>query len=166
MFMHPMPTSISILVAVMFGWHLYSTRRKKLRRPPADYDPLAERKKANLSAIEEVVSDHSDCTAEVFNIFVKGVKKVKTIRLLDPGDEVEIRKVGGDVKVYAFGEYMADLMILSSSHLMKAFDSNVKIEAFIGGRDLAYIYDNDFDICSVIVFYKLDGVPPTKVNLQ
>ena len=51
------------------------------------------------------------------------------------------------------------------SNIYRLFDENIPYEAYLGGRDSAYLSDDDADFCSIIIFYKIDGIPPTKVNL-
>ena len=107
----PLPLPIAIFSLVMCIWHLYSTRQKKKSQPPSGYDPLATTKSKNIASMQDVVDAHREYTAEVFSFYVSGIKRVKTFRLLNPGDELEIRAVGNKFKVFAFGEYMNDLII-------------------------------------------------------
>ncbi len=116
--------------------------------------------------MQDVVDAHREYTAEVFSFYVSGIKRVKTFRLLNPGDELEIRAVGNKFKVFAFGEYMNDLIIPESSHIPRLFKDKIPFETYLGGRDLDYIYNDEIDFASIIIFYKIDGVPPTKVLIQ
>lgn len=166
MLWRPLPLPIALLLVVMCIWHLYSTRKKKLSQPPVGYDPMAAEKSQNISAMQKVVDEHKDFTAEVISFSVSCKKRVKKVRLLDPGDEIEIRAVRDDLKVYAFGEYMSDLIIPESSNIPRLFKEKVPFEAYLGGRDLNFINNEQIDFASIIIFYKLDGVSPTKVNLQ
>jgi len=147
-------------------WHLYSTRRKKLSQPPVGYDPLAAKKSDNLSAMQKIVDAHKDFTAEIISFSVSGKHRVKNFRLLDPGDEIEVRSDGENFKLYAFDEYVTDLIIPESSHIPDLFKNKIPFDAYLGGRDLNFIHNDQMDFASLIFFYKIDGVPPTKVNLQ
>ncbi|MFG6385471.1 MAG: hypothetical protein K1V80_03195 [Muribaculaceae bacterium] len=162
----PLPLPIAIFSLVMCIWHLYSTRQKKKSQPPSGYDPLATTKSKNIASMQDVVDAHREYTAEVFSFYVSGIKRVKTFRLLNPGDELEIRAVGNKFKVFAFGEYMNDLIIPKSSHIPRLFKDKIPFETYLGGRDLDYIYNDEIDFASIIIFYKIDGVPPTKVIMQ
>lgn len=166
MYWHPLPFPIAMLLVVMCICHLYSSRRKKLPRPPVGYDPFATKKEKNLSAMQKVVDAHKDFSAEVIPFSVNGRNRVKTFRLLDPGDEIELCAVGDDFKVYAFGEYMSDLIIPENSHIPQLFKNKISFDAYLDGRDLSFANNDQMDLASLIIFFKIDGVPPTKVNLQ
>lgn len=118
-----------------------------------------------LDAVRNVVVSHDDCTAEVFNIFVSGAGKVRIFSELTPGDRVELRLRGGDVTVYADGKYMSTPILPNSSRLRILLETNVEVEAFLCGRDVASGTD-DAEFCSIIAFYKIEGVPPTQVSIQ
>lgn len=166
MLWRPLPLPIVILLVVMLICHLYSTRRKKLPRPPVGYDPLADEKSKNMSAMQIIVDAHKDFTAEVISFSVSGKRRVKNFRLIDLGDELDIRCVDGDYKVYVFGEFVSDLIIPESSYLPKLFKDKIPFEAFLGGRDLNLLNNEQIDVASLILFYRINGVAPTKVNLQ
>lgn len=115
--------------------------------------------------IHKVVASHADCTAEVFNIFVHGVGKVRIFSDLTPGDRVELRLRDGEVSVYADGKYMCTPLLTDSSRLRHLLESDVDVEAFLGGRDVTSCTD-DAEFCSIIAFYKIEGVPPTHISVE
>lgn len=115
--------------------------------------------------VRNVVDAHADCTAEVFNIFVHGVRKVRVFSELIPGDRVELRLRDGEVSVYADGKYMSTPLLNDSSRLRYLLESDVDVEAFLGGRDVTSATD-DAEFCSIIAFYKINGVPPTHVSIE
>ena len=155
-------------LAVAFVLSLIPSSRKR-KAAGRTFNPTNDRpcstEEANISAMKKVVSEHQDCTAEVIGLNVSGRKHVETFRLLSPGNEVELRMKKGAIKVYAFGEYIAELITPADSNLPRLFEENVCFDAYLGGRDLAFLSNPTFDLCSIIVFYKLPGVAPTHVNL-
>lgn len=166
MLWHPLPFPIAIILVVMCIYNLLPKRRKRLPRPPVGYDPLAVEKSKNLSAMQKIVDAHKDFTAEVIQFSVSGRKRVETFRLIKPGDELEIRCEEDSFKVYAFGEFVSDLIIPNSSYLPELKKNEIHFEAYLGGRDLNFINNEHIDFASLILFYKMDGVTPTKVNLK
>lgn len=161
----PLPLGLALAMPLILIYHLYSTRRKKLKSPPPGYDPLAPQKAKNISTMQEIVEAHADFTAEVFTVCVNGLAKVKTFRRLYPGDTVTMKLVDDDVQLYALGKYVCDMLIPEGSRLPELLRTGVAFEAYLGGRDMAYVYDNTMDFASIIIFYKIPGVPPTQVNL-
>lgn len=116
--------------------------------------------------MQKVISEYEDYTAEVISINVFGRKRVSTFRLLSPGRKVDLRMSKGDIKVFAYGQYIADLITPASSNLPRLFEENIHFDAYLGGRDMAFLSHDTYDSCSIIIFYKLEGIPPTKVNLM
>ena len=119
----------------------------------------------NVFNVTKIITKHSDCTAEVIPINVFGRKKVETFRLLSPGREVDLIMKNGYIKVFAYGEFIADLITPETSLVPKLFQQGIHFDAYLGGRDRAFLYDDGYDSCSIIIFYKMDGIPPTKVNV-
>lgn len=120
---------------------------------------------ANVNAMKRVVAEHEDFTAEVISFGIYSRRQVEIFRRVSPGERVELARKKGKINVYAFGEYIGELLIPADSNLLRLFDKKIPFEAYLGGRDRSLIYESNFDACSIIVFYKLDGVLPTKVNL-
>ncbi|MDE6006490.1 MAG: hypothetical protein K2G67_02935 [Muribaculaceae bacterium] len=115
--------------------------------------------------MRKVTAAHADCTAEVFNVFVSGAGKVRVFSELAPGDRVELRLRDGAVSVYAGGKYISAPLLPDSSRLRHLLESGAEVEAFLGGRDVASCTD-DAEFCSIIAFYRMEGVPPTKVAVN
>ena len=115
--------------------------------------------------VRNVVASHADCTAEVFNVFVTGPAKVRIFSDLTPGDMVELRLRNGEVSVYADGKYMSTPLLPDSSRLRDLLESDTDVEAFLGGRDVTSCTD-DAEFCSIIAFYKIEGVPPTRISVE
>lgn len=118
-----------------------------------------------ISRVQKVVASHADCTAEVFNIFVSGAARVRIFSDLIPGDKVELRMRDEKVAVYAEGKYMSTPLLPATSRLPGLLESDEDVEAYLGGRDISSGTDTA-DFCSIIAFYKIPGVPPTKVNIE
>lgn len=159
-FYSPGATIFSLVFAGVMS--LFSSSRK---RPVVHSSPQPSEAEKNVSAMQKLVSEYEGYTAEVIDINVFGRRRVETFRLLSPGRKVELRIKKGDIKVYAFGEFIAELITPVTSNLPRLFEENVNFDAYLGGRDSVFLYDDTYDSCSIIVFYKLDGVPPTQVNI-
>lgn len=162
----PGATLFGLVVAGIFS--LFSGGRRRRRRTVATSqipqpDPVRQ---ANFSAMQRVVAMHTDCTAEVIDIIVTGHRHVSTFRLLSPGREVELRAYNDDIKVFAYGQYVCELIPRVGSNVPRLFAEKIPFEAYLGGRDMAFLDNDSLDLCSIIIFYKLDGVPPTKVDLH
>lgn len=125
------------------------------------------------SEVEKVVKAHSDCTAEIFEIMAFGRTRVeRTMYSMTPGDRVELRRHDGVIKVYGFYHgtdltfYINDLLMIPATSLLpKLFDEDITFEAYLGGRDV-YSSSKDMAFLSIIVFYHIEGISPTKVNLH
>lgn len=137
---------------------------KKARRPRPNPESSHSRG-PYCNLVQKVVAAHTDCTAEVFNIFVSGADKVRVFSELTPGDRVELRLRGGEVAVYTAGKYMATPLLPDSSRLHSLVESDTDIDAFLGGRDVTNCSD-EAEFCSIIAFYKIDGVLPTHVLIE
>lgn len=115
--------------------------------------------------LHNIVAEHTDYTAEILSLGVYGETRAAKMKELKPGDYVELRYKNGEVAVYNDDMFMGTLLCPDNSHVPALLKSNCYVDAYLGGRDLAQFYsDNDF--CSIIAFYKIPGVPPTKVNLE
>lgn len=84
---------------------------------------------------------------------------------LIPGDRVELRLRNGEVTLYADGKYMSTPLLSDSSRLRFLLETDEEVEAFLGGRDVTSSSE-DAEFCSIIAFYKIQDVPPTKIILE
>lgn len=98
-----------------------------------------------MVAMRKVVAEHEDCTAEVIKINVFGRRRVRTFRILSPGHKVELRMKKGDIKVFAYGEYVADLIPSPDSNLPRLLGEQIPFEAYLGGRDMCFMYNEEYD---------------------
>ena len=157
---HPFPLWIVILIAVSFSGYLWKTRRKVRRT-----DVMLSKEQRNIDVMTSLVNSHSDFTAEVIPFSVFGRKNVETSRLKEIGEDLEIRQCGDIFRVYAYAEPIAELIIPKTSLIPTLINDSDHIEVYLGGRDVSMMYNDKLDLCSLIAFYKKEGVPPTKVNL-
>lgn len=122
------------------------------------------------SEIEKVVKAHADCTAEVFKVAVIDRTPVENAKwLINPGDPVTLKKYKTYFKVlghsYTSLFYLGNFYPGASSMLPRLFADNIPFDAYLCGRDSYQVTDNVIFI-SIIVFYRIDGIPPTKVNIH
>ena len=164
--MGPLPLPIAIFSLVMCIWHLYSTRQKKSHNHRQVMTHWQRQNQKISPQCKMLLMRNREYTAEVFSFYVSGIKRVKTFRLLNPGDELEIRAVGNKFKVFAFGEYMNDLIIPKSSHIPRLFKDKIPFETYLGGRDLDYIYNDEIDLLQLSYFTKLMEYHQPKVIMQ
>lgn len=142
-------------------------RPKKRSRPTSVKETHKEEAQENIDEMTAVVNAHKGYTAEVINVNVFGKRAVETFRLLRPGRAVEIRRNRkGDLKVYAYGEHICELIPAADSNIPRLLDDGIPFEAYLGGRDMAMMYSDTIDFCSIIIFYRIDGIPPTTVNIR
>ena len=146
--------------------HRHTTRQSSATISQLPDNNLEKQTQENLERLQQVADSHKDYSAEVIPYYIKGKNRVKTFRLLNPGNEVELRLHDDDIKILAFGEYITDLLILKESHLQEVMKHGLPFHAYLGGRDPEYRYNDDFDLGNVIVFYKIEGLPPTQVTIQ
>ncbi len=175
MYYAPMPFPVLVLLIVVFIVYMYKTRPKTPRmsteemieiitNPPPE--PPTERDRENVRAMERLVAQYEGYSAEVFDIYTSGRRNVETIRLLRPGDEIELRQsIEVFFDVLAFGKKVSLLFVPDTSNLPRIFKEKIPYFAYLGGRSKTFQYERTFDLSRIIVFYKMEGVPPTRVNL-
>jgi len=166
MYYAPMPFPVLVLLVISFVFYMIKHRGRKSYGSASltPRHPMPSEEQANVLAMEKIVAQHEGYTAEVIHINVFGRKRVDDFRLLKPGHEIELRMGRGGIRVYAFGKFMADVLEPAESNLPRLFKETIPFDAYLGGRNRTY--EDDYDSCSIIVFYKIDGVPPTKVILK
>lgn len=152
----PGATIFSLIAAGILS--LFGGSRCKTRSSKRGYTPY-------VSPIQRVVDAHRDCTAELFNIFVNGRKRVGVFSELTPGDRVSINLDGACLVISAGHTTIASAELPASSLLPTAFQNGVDIDAYLGGRDVANASETA-EFGTIVVFYKLEGVPPTHINLK
>ncbi len=118
-----------------------------------------------IPKIRRVVDAHKDYTAEVFNVFVHGQKKVAVSSVLVPGDSLDVKINGEFLDVYKSNIWITSTALPESSLLQRVFSERQCPEAYLGGRDVSNSSEVA-DFATIIVFYKLEGVLPTVVDLE
>lgn len=137
-----------------------------LFRAPKSHSRLSRSSQPpRVSRMQKIVDAHRDCTAEVFNIFVKGRRSVRLFSDITPGDRVGLHLQGNSVTVSVGAARVASAILPPSSRLPEVINGGHSFDAYLGGRDEQNASE-DADFASIIVFYILDGVPPTRVNLR
>ena len=151
------PGSIFLTLAIVGVMMLFKMPKKRHYKKARSYEPY-------VSQMQRILDSHADCTAELFNIFVKGYKKVAAFSCLAPGDMMEVTCHDNSISFYARGTLVATVPIPESSHLMQVFECGIRPEAFLGGRDVSNASE-DAEFATVVIFYKIEGVPATKIKL-
>ena len=135
-----------------------------LGKPKKRSFPKTRSAEPYVPQMQRVLDSHSDCTAELFNIFVEGHNKVAAFSSLVPGDMMEVTYHDDSISFYARGTEVATVSLMESSHLPQVFMCGSSTEAFLGGRDVCNASE-DAEFATVVIFYKIEGVPPTEIKL-
>lgn len=161
----PMPLPLVLIIIVCALYHICMPRRKPYRRN-IGADGLTPQERANVEAMKKIVAQYEGYTAEVISFVVSGRKIVSYWREVPIGTPLEIRKDGILYYVYESGRRVYWFVKSEGSNIERLFDENIPFYAYLGGRNSSFLYGDNLDFSSIIIFYKIDGVPPTKVDLQ
>lgn len=161
MYYAPMPLPILLLLVTACICYLHKHRSKKVKLSNSFPKSVPE---TIPSRIRSVVEAHSDYTAEIIDVCSYTLNTNPVTMRHVPGDPVELKMVDGAVAVYIDGTLITKLYYLPDSRLKQVVESGHKFYAYIFDRDKEASNPNWMDFLKVIVFYKLDGIPPTKVS--
>ena len=172
-YLHPVDPSLfwSLILVIIFGIMIFGRKRLKSRKTYTRQDSAPTytpaQSKRDYSAIGEVVKAHSDCTAEVVDVFVKGLSSVAISSSTPIGSKVELSLQANNlVHLIIKGNDVATLYLLpSDSRIPLLLRNGTSVECFLGGRDVSAL-TSKVDFISIIAFYKMQGVPPTKVEIK
>lgn len=114
--------------------------------------------------LREAVRINDDCTMEQVSFFVEGEHRSELSKSLRPGDYVDFRIQGNEIKLYVDGKYIASAPVPDKSRL-RSRKLTYGPEAVFVSRDWSYLY-SDVDFISVAFFYRMPGVAPTKVDVE
>lgn len=162
MYQAPMsfPALVFLIVAFIYYMHKHRSNKGEIsssfpRRVPETIP----------SRIKSVVDAHRDCTAEIIDVCSYTLDTNPVTMKHIPGDPVELKMMDGVLAVYIDGTLITKLYYLPDSRVKQIVASGHKFYAYIFERDMEASNPNWMDFLKVIVFYKLDGLPPTKVTL-
>ena len=163
--------NLFVTTAFIFGGILLAVEfcRELMRGKPTvnnhrDVHPTDEQ---NLANIQRVIESHTDFTAEVFDIIIDG-SHCHISKQLNIGDAVTLQSSKDEVfpiNVFMQMKWVGRILSKDGSRLPDLLKKGHHIEAYIGGRDVN-CYREMRDAVTIIAFYKLDGVSPTRVNLK
>ena len=119
----------------------------------------------NVATMQKVCDAHADCTAEVIPFTVIDRENVEMSRGIHHGDKVELSLDGSILALSLRGIELSTKIVPDDSLLPRVFREGVKFDAYLGGRTPSFKHDT-MDFIDIIVFYKLEGVPPTTVELH
>jgi len=125
----------------------------------------AKEEQPYMSIMQRIVDEHADYTAEVFQLFVTKPWKVSIVSRLIPGDRVGLKLIDDEVWVTVNGKIVDDPALPLNSRLPQVLSEHIHYDAYLGGREIA-VCTPTLEVVSIIVFYKIDGVPPTNVDLR
>lgn len=117
------------------------------------------------AALEYIISSHQDYTAEVHMVDIDS-HGFQFTRRLNPGTKIGLTLVGEEVHVTCNNVDVGTLKVnKAKTRLPQVLAEGRPVDAYLSGRDLTTWYLQK-DHCQILAFYKVDGVPPTKVNLS
>ena len=67
--------------------------------------------------------------------------------------------------IYAFDEIVSEIYLDDNSRIPQIISEKIPYETYLGGRS-AFNYDDTYDEGRIIVFYKIDGIPPSEIILK
>lgn len=153
------PPGADIFALIVAGiLKMFGKPKRRSGKADQHYEPY-------VSEVQRMLDAHADCTAELFNIFISGSRKVAPFSRLAPGDRMEARLNGDSISFLVDEVIVADAELPESSLLPRVFNDRIEPEAFLGGRDVANASE-EAEFATVVVFYKIEGVPPTKIQIE
>ena len=116
--------------------------------------------------MQRIAEEHADWTAEVLSLTIMDARKAGIMHGVSPGDPVELKySTRYGVGVYVDNKRVGTLTCPDDSRVPELLKEYEYVKAYLGGRDNEYIL-SDVDFCSIIVFYRIPGVPPTQININ
>lgn len=163
MYYAPMSFPGFLLLIIAFVFYMHKHRNKK-----GNFSASFPKKvpQSDPSRIQSVINAHRDCTAEIIDVCSYKWETTPVTMKHIPGDRVELKMDDGAVTVFIDGTLIAHLYYLENSRLEQIVRSRHKFYAYIFDRDMRASSPNRLDFLTIIVFYKLDGEPPTKVTIN
>lgn len=119
------------------------------RRRDAVDDEAAEERRV----ISKLIAAHPDCDSQVLQACISGRRRVDAFSLTRVGDRVDLRMVRGELRLYAYGEFVTDLYARYESPFDRALAANRPFEAYLKSRSTFFTSD-DCTVCDIIVFFK------------
>jgi hypothetical protein len=137
--------------------------------PKSEPEPEPEQQTAtakDYSTLHAIADAHADYTAEVGWVYASG-KNRHSIKNLPIGTKVELRidSSCGLINLFVNGHYIG---------LTSYFEDKTRLFDVIGKNDTLEVYkcsttyhqSSSMELFSVIAFYKMDGIAPTKVEIS
>lgn len=162
MYYAPMPLPVLALLVVALVCYLHKHRDKKLLYhdlPKIDSSP-------HLDRIEEIVKKHRDCTAIICDANAYSFEKAQITTKHIPGDPVVLKIVDGRLSLFVDGFFITSLYFVNDPNINGIVERGDAYDAYIFERDIAASSPKWMDFISIIIFYKMDGVPPTDVKID
>lgn len=116
--------------------------------------------------MRNIANRHSDCTAEVFMLTIKGRKAVNEVEFMSPGDVIELKlDRSGDIIAFTLDNIrLGSPIIPFDSNFRRVIGEKLYFDAYMGGRDDGFMGDSA--LITIVVFYRLPGVPPTTLEIK
>jgi hypothetical protein len=160
--------ALSSIAAFAFLGNRFASemKPKKVKYTPT-HEPKPQTATAkDYSTLHSIANAHSDYTAEVATAYVSGDERDIT-RNLPVGAKVELRidSTAEDIKLFVNGHYIGLTSYdKGKTRLFDVIGKNGSLEVY----KCSTYYRQSFtmDCFSIIAFYKMDGIAPTKVEIS
>jgi hypothetical protein len=165
-FLFPNSIGLPIFVLILIAGYLLNNASKKLAKKPSK---AVSQTTNDLRAIHALVDRYADYTAEVTGAFI-GASSSHLTKCLPLGSKIELQleELTGLIYIYVDEQQTLGIATYSEergSNIPKLLKEHHPIDTYICGRntDLA---KGGAELLQVISFYKVDGIPPTKVEIS
>ncbi len=165
------PLPIPILIFAVVSFIIFAVRSGKGRSSSSDcHRPAAKNLPRNdRRRVARILEEYSEYTAEVFHFIAGSPEDVDVSIRHAPGDEVYIRKSKKDGRTVTVidGREIGVIFSLNGANylLCDLITREIPIKAFILDRDMQASSPTFKDFLKIVVFYKMEGVPPSHLSL-
>jgi hypothetical protein len=139
---------------------------KKVKYNPTPMPELYKPTAHDYSNLHAIANAHADCTAEIAEVFVCGDdRKILNAQAISSKIELRLEDDVNMVGAYINGKQIGLTSFRKdNSRLVDLLRKNTPVEAYISSR--VQPAGDHTDRASVIAFYKVDGIAPTKVTIK
>jgi hypothetical protein len=164
-FLFPHSIGVPILVFILIIGYLLSNASKKLTQKP---NKAAIKAANELNTMRAIVDRYSDYTAEVTCAFI-GASSSHLTKYLPRGSKIELRMDGLTSLIYVYVDGQQTLGVANydeskGSNIPRLIKEHHRIDTYISGRNTD-LNMGGAELLQIISFYKVDGIPPTKVEI-
>lgn len=160
--------AIITLLVIKIISTLFSPNKNKKSKAMTTLDTIKavygrEKTDRCMDRLQAAVKRHNDYTMETINFLVTDPEKAKLSKSMLPGDSIDFNIKNGKIRIYKNYVFIASTLLPEDSRL-KSPELKFTPKAIVVTHDWSFsVMSKDF--ITVAFFYKIDGVPPTRVNI-